>query len=241
VIHTVVRFGSCLSPSTRRPDSIPDLLALVDDLDATLRALQQPRVVRGLARVLPPLTLAADGAKLNLIEPSVALAELRARRDLYLAGRLSKRLEIVLARDRTIDALVDEAVRAVVESAALGLPRRISLDDAVLRCLQISYLAEVRPEGADKARALHDAFPDFYRARFRPLVEAHARARGLAITRDAVVDDRPPAVRIAEARALRSLLLRSRTRAVLRWPKQALVYRGWLPYVIGKWRRAVTG
>jgi hypothetical protein len=39
-------------------------------------------------------------------------------------------------------------------------------------------------------------------------------------------------------RALDGLLRRSRARAVLRWSRQLLVYKGWLPYVLGKLRRA---
>jgi hypothetical protein len=41
-------------------------------------------------------------------------------------------------------------------------------------------------------------------------------------------------VRAVEARALVSLLWRSRVRSVARWPKEMLLYRGWVPYLVGK-------
>lgn len=233
--RALLTYGSTLSLSTRRPDSAPDRFALVDNLEETLRELHRPLLARVAHLLIPPITLSVDGAKLSLITPAVAGAELAARRDLYLAGRLSKRLEI---HHGELDALVAQSVATVVEVAALGLGRRTSLEDAILRCLAISYLAEVRPERPDKPRALFDAFPEFYRARFSPLVEAHARGRGILVENGQLYDARPDAVRAAEARQLRILLRRSKRRAVLRWPQQLLIFRGSARYVLAKLRRA---
>ena len=44
-------------------------------------------------------------------------------------------------------------------------------------------------------------------------------------------------IRRRDARALAHLLRRSRVRALLRWSRQLLVYRGWLPYLAAKLRR----
>jgi hypothetical protein len=232
-LHSLVLFGSCLSPLTRRAGSIPDLFAFVDDLDGALARLGASALVRRAARWMPPTTLPLDGAaKLTLVALPVHLA---AERDLYLAGRLSKRTEVLWTRDAALPAqLADEAARIVVEAAALGLPRRCPLDDAVLRCLQLSYAAEIRPERPAKARALYRAFPDYYAARFRPLLVACARARGVALAGDTLLDERPAAARASDERALRTLLRRSRARFALRIAKQALVYRGWPGYLYRK-------
>jgi hypothetical protein len=227
-------YGSTLSPQLRRPDSVPDRFALVDDLGATLHELGEPLLAQLCARLIPPVTLRRDG-KLSLMTWAQAEDELAARRDLYLAGRLSKKIEIVHG---DLAPLVEAAITTVVEVSAWDLPRRIDLEDAVVRCLGISYRAEVRPERSDQGRRLYQAFPDFYWRRFAPLVEAHARARGIEVRGSQLIDGRREERRDLERRRLRALLMRSRRRAMLRWPQQLFVYRGSLGYVVGKLRRS---
>jgi hypothetical protein len=60
---------------------------------------------------------------------------------------------------------------------------------------------------------------------------------GIELAGDTLVDRRPSTVRRRHAGALSRLLLRSRARALLRWSRQLLLYRGWLPYLVGKLRR----
>jgi hypothetical protein len=225
----LARYGSTLSPLLQKPDSVPDLLALVDDVPTALYALGHPHLAK--LRLIPPVTVAYECGKLSLFTPE----EATRRDDLYLAGRLSKKLEILHG---DFDELIEAAVSTVVEISALGLPRRISLEEAVLDALFVSYRAEVRPEGPDKVRRLFAAFPDFYRRRFAPRIEAHARARGLAVHNDFLVDDRADAVRARERRRLQRLLTRSRRRSILRWPQQLLVFDGSVGYVLGKLRRS---
>jgi hypothetical protein len=120
------------------------------------------------------------------------------------------------------------------------MPRRHPVGEAVLGCLALSYRAEVRPEGPQKVRALYESFSDYYDARFAPLLINAAARRG--IRHDPAVglfiDERDERVRQKERAEVLRILRKSRLRAVLRWPKQALVYRGWLTYVIDKRRRA---
>src|SRR5262249_46721969 len=93
VIRALLSYGSCLSPLTRAPDSLPDRFALVDDLAETLRALGHPSLALLAQRLIPPVTIAHEDGKLSLISVADARRELTAPRDLYLAGRLSKRVE----------------------------------------------------------------------------------------------------------------------------------------------------
>jgi hypothetical protein len=247
-LRALALFGSCLSPRTRRAGSIPDLFASVDDLDGVLGRLGVGVLGRWAARVLPPITLAFRGpggtplAKLNLIDPTTLAAALAARRDLYLAARLGKRVELAYARDAVchdeLEVAQSLAARTMAEVALLGRPRRWSRQHAIERCVTVSYEAEPRPETPTKVRALFDAFAAHYVARFGALVDAVAAERGLVLVDDAFVDERSSAVRAREARSLRRLLFRSRLRMMARWPKQALVYRGWLPYLVQKIRRA---
>ena len=126
----------------------------------------------------------------------------------------------------------------MARATTLALPRVVSLEEASRRCFALSYRAEPRPESAAQIAARYQAFAADYRARYGPRLVAAARARGIDVAGDSLVDRRPASIRRRDARVLTRLLLRSRARTLLRWSRQLLVYRGWLPYLVGKLRRA---
>jgi hypothetical protein len=248
-LRALILFGSCLSPSLRKPGSIPDLFALVDALPAALAAEAIGPVACAVARALPPVTIAMrapwrtdTAAKLNLIEPATARAELRAARDLYLAGRFGKQTRSLWTRDaecaREVDELLAAAAERIADTVLDGLPAHCSVDRAVEQCVAISYHAELRPESTARIAATYRAFAAEYHERYRPLLVERASARGLRLDGDALTDDRATEHARADLRRYRVLIARSRLRSAARWPKQALVYRGWFPYLLGKLRRA---
>lgn len=246
-LRALVLFGSCLSLRTRRSGSIPDLFAVVDDLEAALLALNVSPLGRWVARVLPPVTLSLQTdegpiAKLNVIDAATLAREVTAQNDLYLAGRLGKRTECLYARDEAcrveIDHVRAEARRTIARIALLGLPRITALEAVLRRCVSVSYDAEPRPEKPAKIRALYDAFADWYPPRYAPLLTERARELGIQLEGESLIDNRPEPVRAREARGLDALLRRSWFRAMARWPKGVLLYRGWFPYLVGKLRRA---
>lgn len=206
-------------------------------------------LARRVARALPPTTIALRApwrreaaAKLNLIEPSTVRDELQAARDLYLAGRLGKHTRTLWSRDdactRELAELLDQAAARIVETVLDGLPAQCPLELAVQRCVAISYEAEVRPESALRIQATYRAFAAEYQARYHPLLVGRAAARGFEVQADTLVDGRSAESARRDQRSFRALLWRSRLRSIARWPKQALVYRGWPSYVLGKLRRA---
>lgn len=251
-LRALVLFGSTLSPATRRPTSIPDLLAIVDDLGAALPAfdLAWPApVARWLGRPLPPVTCALRDpgwapplAKVNVVTFDAAHAVLRRPDDLSLAGRLAKKTCLLWTRDAgaraDTEALLDRAVEVMAGTTTLGLPRVITLASASRRCFALSYRAEPRPERAAQIAVRYRAFAADLVARYGPRLAAAARARGIDVVPGGLIDRRPSSVRRRDARALARLLVRSHARTLLRWTRQALVYRGWLSYVAGKLRRA---
>jgi len=250
-LRAVLLFGSTLSPTTRKPTSIPDLFALVDDVGAAVPAFDPAlplSIARRLARPLPPVTFAlreaASGAtlaKVNLVTPERGRAALGRLDDLSLAGRLAKKTRLVWTRDddarAETEALLDEAADVMTRATLLGLPRVVTLDEASRRCFALSYRAEPRPENAAQIAIRYRAFADHYLARYGPRLASAARALGIDVAGDTLVDRRPATVRRRTARALARLLLRSRARALVRWSRQLLLYRGWLPYLVGKLRR----
>jgi hypothetical protein len=249
-LRSAVLFGSTLSPATRTSTSIPDVFALVDDLDGALARFGVSRAGRWLARGLAPVTVALGAdvaagptvAKLNLATSAQAREALARLRDLSLAGRLAKKSRLLLARDDRARAemtdLLDQATDAMARAATLGLPRRITVEQAVRRCFALSYRAELRPERPAQVDRRFAAFAEEYRQRYQPRLAAAARARGIATAEEAFVDQRHTVVRAREARALAVLLWRGRLRALARWARQPLLYRGWFPYLVGKLRRA---
>jgi hypothetical protein len=247
-LRWVALFGSCLSSQTRRAGSIPDLFASVDDLELSLVRLDAKARTRWLARHLPPLTLAFSGpsgsiaAKLNLISPEQIRTVVATQPDLYVVGRLSKHTLPLFERDADAALerarLVLDSSKRMVELAFKSLPRSCSVEDVVRRCVGLSFASEPRPEWPEKIAALFDAFAPVYLERLGPLVLEHARQLGIHERNGVLNDERDENVRRSEARSLRVTLFRSKLRTLMRWPKQMLVYRGWLPYVLGKLRRA---
>lgn len=224
-LRSLTLFGSCLSPLTRRADSVPDWFAVVDDLDAALRWAGVGRLARATAWMLPPITVAP---KLNLIERGHLAEALATRRDLYLAGRLGKRTELVFARDAhcalELEAALATARATMAEVAQWGFPHDVPLEAMLRRCVSLSYEAELRPERPEKIAALFDAFAPWYAEQYGPLLAART--------------PKSPRQLDGERRALNALLFRSRLRCIARWPKGMLSYRGWLPYLTAKLRRS---
>lgn len=251
-LRALIGFGSALSPRMRKQGSIPDVLAVVDDVDAALRRLGEGRLVRAMAGILPPIIVAyGDGrsgatlAKLNLIAASTALHEVRAGRDLYLAGRLSKPVALLWTRDaasgRAALELHDAAIRRVAAVTLAGLAGDVPLAEVVTRTIALSYRAELRPEGATKFAAIHAAFPEFYLNMLPALLREEATRLGFNYDGAVLCDRRDESERARQRRGARRLLLRSRIRVVARMLRQLVVYRGALEYLRGKIRRIRAG
>jgi len=250
-LRAVLLFGSTLSPETRKQTSIPDLVAIVDDVGAALPSFDlalPPLLARWLARPLPPVTFAlresgsADTvAKVNVVSFDGVRAALLRPDDLSLAGRLAKKTRLLRAGDdrarAETEALLDEAAEVMARATILALPRVVTIEEASRRCFALSYRAEPRPETAAQIAIRYGAFADDYRARYGPRLASAARARGIDVAGDSLVDRRPSSIRRRDVRALSHLLRRSRVRALLRWSRQLVVYRGWLQYLVGKLRR----
>ena len=251
-LRAVLLFGSTMSPTTRKTTSIPDLIAIVDDVGAAAAAFHAGSMARRLACILPPVTFAlrepdaaATLAMVNVISFAAARGALARPDDLSLAGRLAKQVRLLYARDEKARAdtaaLLAEATDVMACATTLDLPRVVSLEAATRRCFALSYRAEPRPETAAQLATRYRAFAAAYRARYEPVLASAARARGIDVVGDCLVDQRPAAARARDAGALARLLFRSRVRALARWARQLFVYRGWLPYLAGKLRRVWAG
>jgi len=240
-VQAVVLYGSVLWKTVRGATSQPDFIAIVDGPQSW-----SPRVGDRLWRVvLPPSVycLRADGAtaKVSVVTAGALVAQTSARaRDLHLAGRLSKRVALVWARDARARAAVVEAQRAaLMTTARLALSRfdgPVALDDFLRTLLGLSYESEIRIAEPGKVAALFEVERAHYRAVGRALLGALG-ATPVDVTATAF---RLPDGVAASPSATRRVLRRSRRRAFLRWPKYLATYDGWLDYLLQKLARSGT-
>jgi hypothetical protein len=236
-VRALLLYGSCLWPSVRGPASCPDFIVIVD----SLRAFHRSFASALLGSVLPPsvycLRRGAASAKLSVATTAQLRSQCAARgKDLHFAGRLSKRVALLWARDAASRALIVEAqVDALRTLAPLALARlgpRVMLDRFIDALLRLSYESEIRIVEPAKVPALFAAEREHYRAVARALLD-ELGARPDAATGQLLL----PARAVASQKLLARRLKRSRRRAILRLPKYLITYDGWLDYLLGKLER----
>jgi hypothetical protein len=242
-LAAVIFYGSCLSEATRSPTSTPDFFVVTND-----GALpSHSRLTRALHGFVPPASQSAELPSHGIFK-YVYLDLHQLERlcspqmpDLFAAGRLSKRVKVVLHRDEECRARVcralSSAVLELVPLACADLPQRFTLAEYLRASVGISYQSEFRIEVPGKVEALIDAFPDYYRELYRRVLDV-AEARG-QVTRveDGFRSLLAPAARVRA----RGFLRASRRRALLRWPKVLLTMDHWGEVVLQKAERARPG
>jgi len=251
----LLHYGSHAQDAGAGPGSAWDFFVVVDDYPRAYRALSAS-LPRGfparraslLNRVLPPNVIAVtapedDGGRLAKC-CVLSLADLargcspRAR-DHFVRARLFQQVRLAWVRD--------EGARARVEAAVAGarwgsftwvrpfLPKCFDAWTYCRRLLELSYGAEIRPEGADHLDTLLDAQRDTLLPVFERVLEGWAERGTLVAAEGGWRDPRPPGP-WARARA-RSWFAASKVRATLRWLKYVALYDDWLEYVVGKVER----
>ena len=238
-VRAVLLYGSCLWPTVQGRASCPDLMVIVDSLTRFHRDVGAAL----LGTVLPPsvyrLRRGPDVyAKLSVATVTQLKSQCGAMgKDLHLAGRLSKRVALVWARDAASRALVVDAqvaaLRTLAPLALSRLGRRVALDRFIDALLRLSYESEIRIVEPAKVAALFAAEREHYRAIARALL-ADLGAFADGASGELVIPPRATAPTALLARRLR----RSRRRALLRWPKYLITYDGWLDYLLKKLERA---
>jgi hypothetical protein len=243
----VIAYGSCRSDATRRASSIYDFFLICDDY----RAFHGKGRDAFLNRIVPPniyyLELpAADpkspplACKYNVMSLAHVLSETSAAaRDIYLIGRLGKRVGITYSRDPEIEGelvrCAAEAMRRNVRLVLPTAPREGSLDALICQLLAQSYEGEFRVERSTKVAELFEADKAHYRAVYRTFFEEAGEVewRDEAHYRTLL----PEAVRLARARETATFLRRSQRRSILRWAKNTLTFHNYVDYVVRKVER----
>jgi len=238
-VRAVLLYGSALWSSVRGATSQPDFIVVIDSFRGWRRGVMDSL----WGAMLPPTVYRLrDGdafAKVCVVTSEQLRRQTSAAaRDLHLAGRLSKRVAVVWARDQAarqqIVAAQASALRTMARLVLNRFPLQVELDAFMVALLGLSYESEIRIREPGKIKALFEVEAPHYRAVGRALlVGLGGKPLDAAATRFQLA-----AGSVASPAETRRLLRRSRRRAYLRWPKYLATYDGWLDYLLAKLARS---
>lgn len=254
-IQATLFYGSCLRPPN--PDDprevgpggtderVMDFYAVVDDLR---RANRGALSTLG-NRLLPPnvffFEVAHGAGRIRCKYAVVSLEQLRRRTaaataENYFWGRFCQPTAVPYARNAAVRAAVvaalAEASASMAAAAAPLMDGPFAPRDLWVRALAESYRAELRAEGPERARHVHDADPARYAAFAAPALAA----AGIATERlaDGRLRTVSGAASPADAEAAWARRRRiGKTLSVLRLAKAAFTFDGGVDYILWKIER----
>jgi hypothetical protein len=243
----VVFYGSCLrrADPTAAEDPVYDFYLLVDDY----RHAYEGRLAAFANTALPPnvfyletpwrgLTLRAKYAILSL--PQFRRAVSSRTFHSYFWARFAQPVRLAHVRDDNVRAAVVAGLTDAVTTLAtrtLGLSGdRFTSAEFWTHAFQASYAAELRAEGADRARLVYEAD----RGRYDGMTEMALRAAGLEVEtaadgRLAVPADAPGRRTAGIAWCLRRLV--GKLLSILRLTKGVFTFDGGVDYILWKIER----
>jgi hypothetical protein len=235
------------------PDSAFDFFVVVDQYLPAYRALAArlphrfpARRAALLNRILPPNVLSVPGPEPRLVAKCCVLSVHDLDRacsahpaDHFVRARLFQQVHLVWARDTG----GREVARRAVGDARWGtygwaepfLPERFDARRYARTLLDVSYAAEIRPEGLQHVDSLLEAQAATLLPMFDTLLAGLAARGSLRRVGDEYRRVRRPGL---PARAFaRAWFGWSKLRATLRWLKYVALYDDWLDYVVRKVER----
>ena len=241
-LEAVIFYGSCLSPKMRSATSTPDFFAIVSDGKISGHSF----FTRALHFYVPPAT---QTARLDTPDSTVFkylyldLQQLAAvcghhMKDIFAAGRLSKRVKLIYYRDEKAKQDVVSALASAVVSltapVCASLPQQFTFQQYLKTFVGFSYLGEYRIETPGKVDSILGSFEDYLFDLHSLSLEA-AESHGLI--RAANEDLYDNLTSEPQKRAARKLLRRSKARGLMRWPKVGLTVGHWSEVLFGKLQR----
>ncbi len=244
---SVILYGSCLHPSTRKPSSSPDFYII---LDSYIRVL--PNIFHSILNyILPPnvyyIQLKRGEDLIEAKYNTITLKDLQRETtlsagSLFTLGRFGKRLGLIYIKSGYENEIINCIYNAMLTNAflTLGIVRdEFTLEEFIISLLGLSYAGEVRVERDTKIRELFDAFGDFYRfvySRILSEFEVHIKA--------VIKKDDHYRLNLSEEEMqirrehTQRFIQRSRRLSVLRWPKSIYTFGNYVDYLILKVERS---
>jgi len=251
----VIHYGSHAHGSGAEAGSAWDFIVVLDAAAPGYQALARSdaarvpaRLATLLHRMLPPNVVALRPPGLPgdpLAKCAVVTSAELARgcseqaRDHFLLGRLFQDVRLMWTRDAAARTTAEDAIASTRARTfawvRTQLPERFDALILLRTLLEVSYAGEVRPESGDRIGTLVAAQRDTLLPILQDLLDSLA-ARGELAREGAMLRDAHPPDDAARRRWRRYFLV-SKIRNTLRWPKYALLYDGWLDYVLLKIER----
>jgi len=249
-ILAIIFYGSRLSQETLSASSVHDFYIITDNLvgfhhsckHALINLILPPNVYHGAFPFKNNEKSSLLQCKYCVISRDQFLHETSARSsDFHHLGRFSKRFGVLYSRDQdATDLLFQGSLNAMLTLLPFScslLPSRFSLEDLVLKQLEISYLGEERLVEPDKIFRLFEAAKDFYLNFYPNLITLYRESHPeLIIDEDDQGFVRGPITSSLHQKTDR-LLKRSRRRSILRWPKYIFTVDNWVEYLLDKVER----
>lgn len=242
-VRAVVLYGSRLWDSTASPTSIFDFFVFAGDYRRFYRDRRDALLNLWLAPSTYHLEVGGERCKYNVVSLSdFARATAPGARDLFVAGRFSKRVALVWAADEGArEAILRGALAAmelVVPLAVSRLGPEFTFDEFLGAALGLSYAAEIRVESDTKVARLLRAEEPFYRRVYGALLARYARSSGaIAPVPGRGTWRQEEATLPARRRRTEALLRRSRRRMYVRWFKYMATLEGWTDLLLDKVER----
>jgi hypothetical protein len=242
----VLFYGSCLrrADPTAADDPVFDFYLLVDDY----RRAYEGRLAALANAVLPPnvfyLETSWRDRTLRCKYAVLSLAQFRRTLSTrtfhsYFWARFAQPVRLVHVRDESVRTLViGGLIDAVVTLAARAcglLESRFTSADFWTRSFQATYAAELRAEGADRARLIYEAD----RARYDGLTALALRAAGVDVSMADGWLSMPAGARRRRAARIAWWFRRlvGKLLSVLRLVKNAFTFDGGVDYILWKIER----
>jgi hypothetical protein len=241
----VIFFGSCLSEKTRTETSFKDFFLVVDSYrrasSSLLAALGHNILPPDLYHFEIPLERGQKAeCKYYLISGKDFIrATGPGAKDLYVMGRLSKRVGLVYSKDeKTFDLILQCLASSGIETARYSssfIQETLILDDFIRLVLDLSYRSERRIEAGEfKAESLFNAAPSYYNKVYSLIVRQFIDEKILVQNQQGKLQAGPHALAKTQAE---KFINQSRTRAKMRWPKMILTVDNWLDQLLAKFER----
>ncbi len=243
-IEIIFTYGSTLSSRMATNSSYPDFYIIVNNY----MRFYKSRVHAALNNIVPPNSYFLKIEKNGVIMPSKYCvidmkgfrdaADAKKTNDLYIAGRLTKRIGIMYVKnEQVLLDLIENIYNALHFNVMLALSdingKEFTMDEFILTLLGLSYRAEIRTETPDKILSIYESEPDFYKTIYTMLLEQEINNN--------TVKKSGGKYEVINAyfskQYVKGFISRGRRRAVYRWPKGVYTFKNYVDYLETKIER----
>lgn len=244
---SVILYGSCLHPSTRKPTSSHDFFIILDSYRSAL-----PNYFHTLLNhILPPnvyyIQLKEGKGVIEAKYNTITLKDMERETSLsagslFTLGRFGKRLGILYIKSGYEERIIDCIYNAMLTNAYLTLAlvkNEFTLDEFINTLLALSYAGEVRIERDTKTQELFYASKDYYQHVYSKILKEFAiHIRNINVGGESYkLNITPEEISVWKNR-VDNFIKRSRRLSVLRWPKSIYTFGNYVDYLILKVERS---